>query len=70
MRVRRAEIKAFDSGTHTATVQMAGSLSVWLSSVPVARNIGAAEVIVGRKCALIFFDDTNPDDAVIVAVYT
>jgi len=70
MRVRRAEIKAFDSGAHTATVQVAGSLSVWLSSVPVARNIAAAEVIVGRKCALIFFDDTNPDDAVIVAVYT
>jgi hypothetical protein len=70
MRVRRGEIKAFDSGAYTATVQMAGSLSVWLSGVPVARNIAAAEMVVGRKCALIFFDDTNPDDAVLVAVYT
>lgn len=70
MRVRRGEIRTFDAGAYTATVQMAGSISVWLSGVPVARNIAAAEVVVGRKCALIFFDDTNPDDAVVVAVYT
>ena len=70
MRVRKGELKAFDAGSHTATVQVAGSLSVWLSGVPVARNIPAGEMVPGRKCALIFFDDANPDDAVLVAVYT
>lgn len=70
MRVRRGEIKAFDSGAYTATVQVAGSLSVWLSGVPVARNIAAGEMVVGRRCALIFFDDANPDDGVLIAVYT
>jgi hypothetical protein len=68
--VRRGEIKAFDSGSYTATVQMAGSLAVWLESVPVARNIAAPELIVGRRCAVLFFGDTNPQDAVIVAVYS
>jgi hypothetical protein len=70
MRLRKGELKAFDSGTYTATVQVAGSLSVWLSGVPVARNIPVAEMVAGRSCALIFFDDANPDDAVLVAVYT
>ncbi len=70
MRLRKGKLKAFDSGSYTATVQVAGSLSVWLSGVPVARNIPAAEMVAGRACALIFFDDANPDDAVLVAVYT
>jgi hypothetical protein len=70
MRVRKGELKAFDSGAYTATVQVAGSLSVWLSGVPVARNIAAGEMVVGRKCALIFFDDANPNDAVLAAIYT
>lgn len=70
MPVRRGELKAFDSGAYTATVQMAGSLAVWLEGVPVARNLPPAEMIAGRRCALLFFDDANPKDAVIVAVYT
>jgi hypothetical protein len=27
-------------------------------------------MVAGRRCALVFFDDTNPGDAVLVAVYT
>ena len=68
--VRRGEIKAFDSGSYTATVQMAGSLAVWLEGVPVARNIASSEMTAGRRCAMLFFDEANPKDAVIVAVYT
>ena len=70
MEARRGTIKSFDSGTYKATVQVAGSLSVWLGNVIVARNIPSAEVTAGRSCAILFFDPTNPEDAVIVAVYT
>ena len=69
MVVRRGVLKGFDAGTYTATVQVAGSLSVWLAGVPVARNIPQGEMIVGRQCALLFFDDANPSDGVLVAVY-
>jgi len=68
--IRKAEVKAFDSGTYTATVQVAGSLSVWLEGVPVARNIPAGEMITGRSCAVLFFDPSNPKDGVVLAVYT
>lgn len=70
MRVRNGTVKSFDAGAYTATVQLAGNLLVWLSGVPVARNISGGEVLAGRKCAVVFFDDTNPNDAVVVAVYT
>ena len=70
MTTRRGELKAFDSGSYTATVRVAGSLATWLSDVPVARNIAAAEMQVGRRCALLFFDEPNPQDAVVIAVYT
>jgi hypothetical protein len=68
--LRRGEVKDFDSGAYTATVQVAGSLAVWLSDVPVARNIPAAEMVAGRRCAVQFFDEPNPQDAVVIAVYT
>jgi hypothetical protein len=69
MTARRGVLRAFDGASYTATVQVAGSLSVWLSGVPVARNIPSGELIAGRRCALLFFDDQNPQDAVVVAVY-
>ena len=69
MNVRRGTVKDFDSGTYKATVQIAGSLSVWLEGVAVARDIPTAEMVTGRSCAVIFFDEANPQDAVLVAVY-
>ena len=33
MDVRRGVVKSFNSGTYKATVQVAGSLSVWLEEV-------------------------------------
>ncbi len=70
MEIRRGVVKGFDAGSYTATVQVAGSLAVWLEGVPVARNIAAAEMTAGRNCALVFFDEANPGDAVVVAVWT
>lgn len=69
MPIRRGEVKSFDSGAYTAVVQIAGSLSVWLSDVAVARNIASSEMVAGRRCAVLLFDDANPEDAVVIAVY-
>ena len=63
-------LKSFDSGTYKATIQVAGSYKAYLEGVTVARNLPAAEMAVGRKVAVIFFDENNPREAVVVAVYT
>ncbi|MCK4698155.1 MAG: hypothetical protein KAT53_07625 [Dehalococcoidia bacterium] len=68
--IKKGILKAFDSGTYTATVQIAGSLSVWLEDVPVSRGIPTAEMVAGRNVAVIFLDPGNPSDTVVIAVYT
>jgi len=70
MSVRKAVLKSFNSGDYTATIQLAGSYKTYLEGIAVARNLPAAEMALGRKVAVIFFDEHNPKEAVVVAVYT
>jgi len=70
MSLRKATLKSFDSGTYRATIQVSGSYKVYLENIPVARNLPAAEMAVGRKLAVIFFNEHNPKEAVVIAVYT
>ena len=69
MEMLKATIRSFNADAYTATVQISGSLATWLDGVPVARNIAATDLTAGRACALVFFDASNPADAVVLAVY-
>jgi len=70
MNMRKGVLRSFNSGNYTATVQIASSFKVYLEDVTVARNLPSAEMVTGRKVAIIFFDEHNPKEAVVVAVYT
>ena len=70
MRLKKAILKSVDSGDYTATIQISGSYKVYLEGVAVARNIPAAEMALGRKLAVVFFDEHNARDAVVVGVYS
>ena len=67
--VKRGILQAWDAGTYTCTVQMAGSQLSYIASVKVSRNIAGAEMVVGRTVAVAIFDDMNPNDMVVVGVY-
>jgi hypothetical protein len=69
MQLKKAELKSFNSGSYTASVRVAGGYKVYLEDIAVARNIAAAEMVSGRRVAVIFFEENSPRDAVIVAVY-
>ena len=69
MELRCGIVKAFDANSYKATVQVVGSLSVWLEGLAVSRDIPEVEMVTGRSCAMMFFDETNPNDAVLVAVW-
>ncbi|MFC1593234.1 hypothetical protein ACFL4C_04395 [Candidatus Omnitrophota bacterium] len=69
MSLRKAILKSFNSGNYTATVQLAGSYKVYLEDVTVARNLPSTDMVAGRKLAVIFFNEHNPKEAVVVAVY-
>ena len=70
MRLRKAELKSFNASNYTATVRLANGYKVYLEDVAVARNVPAAEMVAGRKVAIIFFDENSPKEAVVTAVYT
>ena len=70
MSLRKGVLKSFNPGDYTATVQLAGSHKVYLEGIAVARNLPAAEMAVGRKVAVVFFDEHNAKEAVVIAVYT
>ena len=70
MSLRKAVLRSFNSGNYTATIQLTGSSKVYLEDVAVARNLPAVEMALGRKVAVIFFDEHNTRDAVVIAVYT
>jgi len=69
MRLKKGTLRSFNSGNYTATVQLASSFKVYLEDITVARNLSSAEMITGRKVAVVFFDEHNPKEAVVLAVY-
>ena len=69
MNIRKAILKSFNSTGYTATVQLSGSSTAYLEDIPVARNIPSAEMIEGRNVAVLFLDEHNPKEAVIIAVF-
>ena len=70
MSLRKGVLNSFNSADYTAVVQISGSHKAYLENVAVARNISAAQMVAGRKVAVLFFDEHNAKEAVVVAVYT
>jgi hypothetical protein len=70
MKLTKAELKSFNATNYTATVRLAEGYKVYLEDVTVARNLASAEMVAGRSAAVIFFDENNPKEAVVIAVYT
>lgn len=67
--IARAEIVAFDAGSHTATLRYGGSISGTVAGVPVSAAIAAAEMVAGETAGVLLFGDGgNPLDALVVGV--
>ena len=69
MMLRKGELRSFNSGNYTATVQLSGSYKGYLEDITVARNLPSAEMVTGRKVAVALFEEHNPKEAVVMAVY-
>lgn len=67
--VKKALLKHFDAESYTATIEISGSARTYLDGVPVAYNLPLIEMSAGRRLAVLFFDEHNVKDAVVVAVY-
>jgi hypothetical protein len=70
MPIKKAELKTFNSTNYTAVVCLVTGYKVFLEDITVARNLPAGEMVAGRQVAVLFFDENNPKEAVVCAVYT
>ncbi len=69
--IQNGVLRAFNATAYTAEVQLSGSLPTYLTGIAVARNILSADMQAGRRCAVAFFADaTDPQNAVLFAVFT
>ena len=67
--IKKGTLKAFDAVNYLSTIQIAGSLSVWLENVPTSRSIPTSEMGTGRNVAVLFIDPSNFSDAVVIALW-
>jgi hypothetical protein len=50
-------------------LQLVGSDKVYLGDVAVAKNIASADMVTGSKLAVLFFDEHNAGEAVVLGVW-
>lgn len=67
--IRRGILQSFDATSYTATVLIIEATNYVLQSVPIATSVDGTSAIAGAACAILFFDETNYTDAVVIAVY-
>ena len=67
--IKRGILQSFNVSTYTANVLIVEATNYVLASVPIATSIDSSSAIVGAACAVLFFDESNYTDAVIIAIY-
>jgi len=61
-------VRAYDTATGLVTVEMVGSHPYYVD-LPAATHLKAQVLKDGKRCLVIMFDETNPDDGLVVATY-
>lgn len=69
MQIKRGIIQAFFPATYTASVLLLEATSYFLPNVPVTNALDGTSGLAGASCAVLFFNEHNPQDAVVLAVF-
>lgn len=69
MIIKRGIIQSFNATTYTASVLLFEATSYALAGVPVANHLDGTSAIPNALCAVLFFDEHNPQDALVLATF-
>ena len=61
-------LKTYNSGNHTAGVQLASSITTYLDDVPVSAALESADMTIGHN-VILAIPGNHPKDAVVIAVF-
>jgi len=67
--IKRGILISFNPATYTANVLILEATSAFLQGIPVACHLDGTSAQVNSLCAVLFFDEQNYTDAVVLAVY-
>ena len=67
--LKRGILQSFNPTSYTGSVLLLEAGSFALQNVPVATHIDGTSAQVGSLCAVLFFDEQNQSDAVVIACY-
>jgi hypothetical protein len=69
MIIKRGILQSFDPTTYTASVLLFEATSYALAGIPVANHLDSTSAVPNALCAVLFFDEHNPQDAVVLATF-
>jgi hypothetical protein len=67
--IRRGVLTHFEPATYTASVLLLEATNTFLQNVPIAYHMDGTSAVVNNFCAVLFFDQQNYTDALIIAIY-
>lgn len=67
--IKRGVLISFAPATYTASILILEATSTYLNNVPVANHVDGTSAIAGALCAVLFFDEHNLSDAVVIGIY-
>jgi hypothetical protein len=66
---KKAFVNAVHAGSRTVDVYFAESPQTIIRNIPVATQIGISTIMVGSRCRVDVFDETNSSDMVMSYTY-
>lgn len=66
---KKAFVNAINFGSNTVDVYLAENPQTIIRNIPIAKSVTIADVMVGQKCRIDMFDETNPGDCVLAYVF-
>lgn len=67
--IKRGILISFNPAAYTANILILEATSAFLQGIPVACHLDGTSAQVNSLCAVLFFDEQNYTDAVVLAVY-
>lgn len=67
--IKRGVLISFNPATYTASILILEATSTYLQNIPIANHMDGTSAVSGALCAVLFFDEQNLNDAVVLGIY-
>lgn len=66
---KKAFVNAVHVGSNTVDVYYAENPQSVIKNIPIADNVTITSIVIGQRCRVDIFDETNPNDCVMAFTF-